>query len=368
MLGLYIHIPFCSGKCYYCDFVSFKSKQKDITKYLKALEKEAKLYKRLKSDTLYIGGGTPGSISVKNLCKLFKLIEKNFKPVKKFSESTFEANPESLTIGKINLLKKIGIQRISLGLQSSNDKLLKVLGRRHTFKKFEQTYLNLRKMGFDNVNVDLMIGVPRQTLSDCLKDIKKICLLNPEHISLYSLQIEQGSVFGKKGVATNDDLAYKMYETVCKTLKKNGYGQYEISNFAKAGYECRHNINYWNNASYLGLGVSAVSYLKGVRRSNTCDFKTYCIDALKNPKKIVCEKEKLTGKAKVGETLMLGLRKTDGIKINCIAEKYFGNEISRLKKSGLLKMHGKKLMLSKKGLYLSNVVFREFVRPFIDKQ
>lgn len=364
MLGLYIHIPFCSGRCNYCSFVSFKSAKPDISAYLKALRKEMYSYKNFEPSTLYIGGGTPSELESKYLTELLKSIEKNYKPVKDFEESTFEANPESLTKTKIKILKDFGIKRISLGLQSTNNKLLEILGRRHDFNDFTRTFSNLRSVGFANINMDLIIGIPRQTLTDATKDVKKVISLKPEHISLYGLQIERKTVFYEQKMQTNDDLTGKMYENACNIFSRNGYRQYEISNFSRQGFECRHNLNYWNNKDYIGLGVSAVSYLKGIRKCSSSDLETYCRYIKSNPQKIICEKEKLTGKAKIGENLILGLRKTDGIKLTSGIQKNFGLEIFGLKKQKLLKTCKNRLMLTRKGLYLSNIVFRQFVKPF----
>jgi oxygen-independent coproporphyrinogen-3 oxidase len=364
MQGLYIHIPFCSGKCSYCGFVSFKAGSGDVGIYLKALAQEARIHRDLKPDTLYIGGGTPGELQPKGLNYLFEIIEKNFKPVSSFRESTFEANPESLSKNKIKILKDAGIKRISLGLQSCNDKFLKILGRRHDFTDFFKTFSQLRLAGFKNINVDLMIGVPHQTLSDACIDAKTLISLSPEHISLYGLQIELGTDFYRRKMEPNGDLTEKMYRKICSLLTRKKYNHYEISNFSKPGYECIHNINYWNGGQYIGLGVSAAGYLKKVRKTNTCDFKTYCKFAGDGCGKIACETEKLTGRAKVGEDLIIGLRKISGTKLSLQVKKYFAGEISRLKQQGLLKTRAGQLMLTKKGLYLSNMVFRSFVRPF----
>ena len=359
MNGLYIHIPFCVSKCFYCNFVSFKTPKKLQEKYIKELCQEIKNKRNLiKPKTLYIGGGTPSLLSPKLLTELFETIEKNFGSIKNFKESTIEANVESLTPAKIKLFKKYGLNRLSLGLQSPNNKYLKIIGRAHTWERFLKVY-TLAKKYFDNINIDLIANLPGQTLADFSDGVKKVISLKPKHISLYALEIEEGCVLYKKGYTTDDDLCLKMLKTAANLLENVGYMQYEISNFAQKGAESLHNKNYWQSGSYLGLGVAASSYLKGVRSTNTSDLKKYLTQRTKTE-----FSEKLHGKAKEGEKIILALRMLDGFKPTKKMLQLFKKDFDILIKQNLLKNKRNKLALSEKGKYLANQVFRHFVEPF----
>lgn len=359
MNGLYIHIPFCVSKCFYCNFVSFKTSSKMQAKYIKELCLEIKKRKNLiKPKTLYIGGGTPSFLSVKLLTELFEAIEKNFGPIKNFKESTIEANVESLTPAKIKLFKKYGLNRLSLGLQSPNNKYLKIIGRAHTFERFLKVY-TLASKYFDNINIDLIANLPTQTLSDFLSGVKKVISLKPKHISLYALEIEEGCTLYKKGFSTDDDLCLKMLKQAATLLEEAGFKQYEISNFAQKGAQSLHNINYWQSGSYLGLGLAASSYLKGVRSTNTADLKKYLTEKNKT-----AFSEKLHGKAKEGEKIILALRKLEGFKPTKKMLQLFKEDFAILQKENLLISKKDKLALSEQGKYLANQVFRHFVEPF----
>lgn len=359
MNGLYIHIPFCVSKCFYCNFVSFKTPLSLQRKYIKELCAEIKNKKNLiKPKTLYIGGGTPSILTPKLLEELFKTIEKSFGPIKNFKESTIEANVESLTPAKLKLFNKYGFTRLSLGLQSPNNKYLKIIGRAHTWERFLKIY-TLAKKYFENINIDLIANLPHQTLADFSEGVKRVISLKPKHISLYALEIEEGCVLYQKGFSTDDDLCLKMLKTAVNLLEKAGYQQYEISNFAQKGKRSLHNINYWKNGSYLGLGLAASSYLKGVRSTNTADLKTYLTQKNKT-----AFSEKLKGKAKEGEKIILALRMLDGFKPTKKMLQLFKKDFDILIKQNLLIYKRGKLALSKKGKYLANQVFRHFVEPF----
>lgn len=359
MNGLYIHIPFCVSKCFYCNFVSFKTPLSLQKKYIKELCAEIKNKKNLiKPKTLYIGGGTPSILTSKLLEELFKTIEKSFGPIKNFKESTIEANVESLTPAKLKLFKKYGFTRLSLGLQSPDNKYLKIIGRAHTFEHFLKVYALVKKY-FENTNIDLIANLPKQTLADFSAGVKKVISLKPKHISLYALEIEEGCVLYQKGFSTDDDLCLKMLKTAASLLEKAGYAQYEISNFAQKGKRSLHNINYWKSGSYLGLGLAASSYLKGVRSTNTADLKTYLTQKNKT-----AFSEKLKGKAKEGEKIILALRMLDGFKPTKKMLQLFKEDFAILIKQNLLIHKRGKLSLSKKGKYLANQVFRHFVEPF----
>lgn len=359
MNGLYIHIPFCVSKCFYCNFISFKTPLNLQKRYIEELCSEIKSKKNLiKPETLYIGGGTPSILTPKLLEDLFKTIEKNFGPIKNFKESTIEANVESLTLAKIKLFKKYGFTRLSLGLQSPDNKYLKIIGRAHTWEHFLKVY-TLAKKYFDNINIDLIANLPNQTLADFTSGVKKVISLKPKHISLYALEIEPGCVLYQKGFSTDDDLCLKMLKTAATLLEKAGYTQYEISNFAQNGAQSRHNINYWQSGSYLGLGLAASSFLKGVRSTNTADLKTYLTQKDKT-----AFSEKLKGKAKEGEKIILALRMLDGFKPNKKMLQLFKEDFDILIKQKLLILRKEKLALTEKGKYLANEVFRHFVEPF----
>lgn len=383
MSGLYIHIPFCKKKCYYCDFVSFEGQENLIDSYIKCLEIEI-TYQKLETisiqrqspySTLYIGGGTPSILSVEQIRILFELIERNFGKIKNFKESTFEANPESLSEEKIDLLINYGINRISLGLQTSDDKLLKVLGRTYSYSDFLKTYTTLRAKSFSNINIDIISAIPSQTFKDFKKTLSDVLKLAPDHISLYGLEIKKGTKFYREKIKENPEMSYEMYKFAVKELVKNGYIHYEISNFARPNKESLHNLNYWNNGEYLGLGCGAVSFINGERRANTDVLFDY-INSLKKDRTIsvlpehdivtkspplIKYREKLTGKEKLGEEIILGLRKIKGIEMRDEIIRKFKNEIESLSSRGLIELKNNRIKIKKNYLYLSNLVMQEFV-------
>ena len=363
--GLYIHVPFCKQKCNYCDFSSFARQEKQIDSYLTALAREAVLYREIACQMLYVGGGTPSLLQEHQIYRLAKIIRKNFKPVSCFEESTFEANPESLTSEKIAVLRDIGFNRLSMGLQSFHDEELKLLGRVHTASQFVTAYKAARIGGFSNINVDLIAGLPKQSLEQFLESVQQLVALRPEHVSVYGLQIEEGTPFFEQGIVCDQPLMRSMLEETATVLENAGYHHYEISNFALPGYEAKHNSHYWKNGEYLGLGCAAASYRQGVRRQNTTRLNDY-ICCMENGTTPIVFSEKLSGKAQVGETLMLAFRQLDGVELTPEQEQLFGKEIEKHLKKGLLTRVDKKVKLSKEGLYLANEVFRSFVAPFED--
>ena len=363
--GLYIHIPFCKQKCRYCDFASFAGREQRIEEYLAALTKEAQLSPIKQFQTLYVGGGTPSLLTVTQIQKLVEIIIRNFGPIRNFEESTFEANPESLTEEKLAVLKKAGFNRLSIGLQSFNDADLKTLGRVHNAAQFLHAYQMARAAGFDNINVDLIAGLPGQTLTSFEKSLQRLLDLKPEHLSVYGLQIEEGTPFFEQGIVCDQILMRQMLEQTRDVLTAHGYHHYEISNFALPRCEAKHNTHYWENGEYIGLGSSAASYIKGVRRQNTPDMGVY-IERMERGESPVVFSEELTGKEKEGETLLLALRKLDGVELSAVQEQLFGTEIKKHLQSGLLEPDGKKVKLSKEGLFLANEVFCSFVPPFED--
>ena len=308
---------------------------------------------------MYVGGGTPGFLSGEMIEKLFVSVEKSFGPVRGFIESTFEVNPESLTDDKLAILKKFGVNRISVGAQTFKDEGLKILGRAHDSKTFFAAYDKIKSAGFTNVNIDLIAGYPGQTFDDFTSDIQTLVGLDPNHVSVYGLQIEEGAKIFETGFNPDQILMRRMLEHSRKTLIAAGYSHYEISNFAKPGFESKHNNNYWLGGEYLGLGCAAASFLGGKRFSNPENLDKY----LANPG-VPDFEEVLTGKEKLGENIIIGLRRSDGVAAGGETEKYFGREIKNLISSGLLERAGNKIRLTEEGVFLSNEVFENFVRPF----
>lgn len=361
--GLYIHIPFCKQKCGYCDFASFAGLENQMDAYLTALAREAQGYAGARFDTLYIGGGTPSLLSVEQWKKLFEMISENFGAAENVAESTLEANPESLTKEKAVFLKAAGLKRLSIGLQSFDDDTLKRIGRIHTTDMFLRAYEAARAAGFDNINVDLIAGLPGQSETQFLNGLKKLIALKPEHISVYALQVEEGTPFYRAGVVADEDLIRREWEQAHFLLAENGYIHYEISNFARAGFESKHNLNYWDNGQYLGLGSAAASYQHAVRRSNVPSVGEY-IARLQNGKSPTDFEEHLTGKAAAGEQIMLGLRKLGGVRLSAQQQALFSSEIQDLQARGLVEQNGDLLKLTFEGMFLANQAFMAFVGPF----
>ena len=363
MRGLYIHIPFCRARCGYCDFPSSAGREGLIDGYLKALDAEAALYQGLRGTfkTLYVGGGTPSLLSPAQLGALFTTLEKLTGPAAGLAESTFEANPESLDAEKAALLKEAGISRISLGLQAAQDRLLKRLGRIAMPGDFLRAFKNLRAAGFGNISADLMCGLPEQSQKDFDESLDWLLGLEPEHVSLYALEVHEGTPFHAAGVKEEPEAAAGMYEAAAARLAAAGLRRYEISNFARPGREARHNLNYWEQGEYLGLGSGAASYLDGERRANTASMEDYTEAALSGRPVPEQYREKLEGRAKRAEKIMMGLRKTAGIELPEDIFIEFGQEIGRLLAAGLVERTGGRLRIREDRLYVSNAVFREFV-------
>ena len=374
-IGIYVHIPFCKQKCIYCDFISFSNKFNKVEEYINKLrqEIEIKASKIGKSEilinTIYIGGGTPSIISKEYIGQIIDSINKHFN-IKQQVEITIEVNPGTVDKEKLEYYKKLGINRLSIGLQNTSDYILKILGRIHTYKDFLNVYNMARQVGFKNINVDLMIGVPTQNIDNVKDNVSKILDLKPEHISVYSLIVEENTPIEKKInsgelILPSEDLEREMYWYVKNKLEENGYKHYEISNFAKEGKESRHNMNCWNQEEYLGFGVAAHSYLNNERFSNTENLDEYIVKDLLEIKQIN-EIQDILDKQK--EYMMLGLRKIDGVSISKFKQKYVNNpvylfkeEINKLSKEGLLQVNLDNIKLTKKGIDLANLVWEEFI-------
>ena len=355
----YIHIPFCNGgKCKYCNFVSF-NKPELITGYIYSLLKEiSEIYKGEKLKTLYFGGGTPSLVPIDLLQKV----------VNKFSlsedaEVTLELNPENGKEEYIEQLKKIGFNRLSIGSQTFDDKLLKLIGRRHNSKQIIETVNFAQKTSFENISLDLIYGLPTQTIDDIKKDIDKFLSLNIQHISTYGLKIEGGSYWGNcpPENVPDEDAQADMYEVINEILTHSGFYRYEVSNFAKKGFESRHNLTYWNNEEYYGFGVSAHGYVNGVRYSNYCTLEEY----LNKPTtheygRILNDKEKLE------EEIFLGFRKTEGVNIEKIFKKFNVNFEEKYHKvlqkySDYIVKTNTGYAFNLKGTMLSNEILPEFL-------
>lgn len=385
-VGIYVHIPFCKHKCYYCDFISFADKNSLIEEYIKWLKYEIKEvgqgnrldYENKLDDlvlvkTIYIGGGTPSFIESKYITEILKTIEENF-VVDEDAEITMEMNPGTVDENKLKDYYNCGINRLSIGLQETNNALLKEIGRIHTYEDFENTYSLARNVGFKNINVDLMLGLPNQNILDLENSINKILDLDPEHISVYSLILEENTVLKNKvdqGILTlpEDEMERKMYYTVKNMLENNGYIHYEISNFAKKGFESKHNLDCWSQKEYMGFGAAAHSYTNNFRFSNIENIEEY-INNFKNNKEEdnLIFHEKQNRESKMKEYMMLGLRKIEGVNIQQFKNKFvenpifiFRKEIEKLVNEELLEVDGNFIKLTKKGLDLANLVWEEFV-------
>lgn len=419
-IGAYVHIPFCKQKCYYCDFLSFANKAKYEAKYIECLIKEIRNFKQknknIEFDTIYIGGGTPSYIDVENIKKILKELTKN-NELNKIKEITMEVNPGTLfsynelnssecatetmclndrvsekkyflSEGKINNVehsryyleekmieyKKMGINRLSIGLQSTNNQLLRSIGRIHTFEDFLETYKIAEKIGFSNINVDLMIGLPNQTFNDIKNELERIIKLEPKHISVYSLILEENTkleqmVKNKQVTLPDEELERHMYWYAKNILELNGYEHYEISNFAKAGFESKHNKACWEQEEYIGFGLGAHSYIDNVRFSNIEDLRKY-IDNLStnNFEKNIIIHEVQDIQMKEKEYMLLSLRKIDGVNLQNFENKFhvnpiyiFRNELQKLSNYGLIKVNGDRIMLTNKGIDFANIVWEEFV-------
>lgn len=365
-IGLYIHIPFCAHKCDYCDFVSFSNKQMYIEQYVDTVKNEIEQenLEQYSIETIYIGGGTPSFIDSKYIKDILNLINKN-----QAKEITIEINPGTVTEKKLKDYKNSGINRLSIGLQSTDDKILKQIGRIHTFEQFIETYNLARKIGFSNINVDLMIGLPNQSIKDVDKSIDDIITLNPEHISVYSLILEEGTPLERKVNSQElklpkDYLEREEYWQVKKKLEKAGYRHYEISNFAKEGFESQHNVDCWEQKEYIGIGLAAHSYINKTRYSNIENLNKYLINIKKN--RIIHEVQDIETMQK--EYMLLGLRKINGVDIQKFKNKFIQNpiylyrgELDKLVKNNLIEIDTNYIKLTNKGIDLANIVWEEFV-------
>lgn len=366
---IYIHIPFCKRKCDYCDFVSFVTDKDTQNRYFDMLVKEiefkAESMGKLPIDSVFFGGGTPSLVDERNISKVLETVSRYYRFTEK-PEITIEMNPNSATLSKILEYKKAGINRISIGLQSTDNDELKALSRLHNYEEFLDTFENVRTAGFTNVNIDLMSAIPGQTVESYRKTLERIAGLNPEHISAYSLIVEEGTPFferyGDGNGLPGEDEDREMYHLTKDFLLSRGYERYEISNYAKTGFECRHNTGYWKRVPYLGMGIAAASLYDDIRYNKHDSLSRYLNGDFSEEKTVLSVKDMME------EYMFLGLRMTAGVSISGFfdafgveMQKEYGPRITKLKKEGLLEEVDDRLFLNDKGLDISNYCMAEFI-------
>ena len=372
--SLYIHIPFCTQICHYCDFNKFFIQNQPVDGYIQSLVKEMGLYHLSQNEplsTIFIGGGTPSALEPVQLEQLLFSIKDTVKLEPDY-EFTVEANPGDLTKDKMRIMKEAGVNRLSLGVQSFNEELLKKIGRAHNVRDVYETIDMAREAGFGNISIDLIYSLPGQTLVDLGDTLDRALQLDLPHFSAYSLIIEPKTVFyimlnkGKLSLPGEDTEA-TMYEYVMERLTKAGYHQYEISNFAKAGYESRHNLVYWDNEEYYGLGAGAHGYLNGVRYHNHGPLKKY-MNAIEENRKPIIEQITVSLKEKMEEEMFLGLRKMEGVSPQAFQQKFsqniqdvFGDTLNRMVSDGLLEISEGRIKLTQSGKLMGNEVFQAFL-------
>lgn len=375
-LELYIHIPFCVRKCLYCDFLSSVASAEKIEEYVEALEAEIHdcVEPNYRVSTIFFGGGTPSVLSGDQVGRIMGAIREVF-DIEEDAEISMEANPGTVTSQKLKAYKAAGINRISFGLQSASNEELKTLGRIHTYEEFVESYRLARMCGFENINVDLMSAIPNQTWERFEKSLNQVLELNPEHISVYSLIVEEGTPFAKsygEGMPLENQLPTEedernIYYKTKECLEKAGYQRYEISNYAKEGKECRHNLGYWERTDYLGLGLGSSSLMNNVRFKNTDDMVQYLKYA--NKKEQIREDiQPLSVNEQMEEFFFLGLRKMEGIcekefenTFGITVEAFCGRQLERLETEGLLINQKGNIRLTEKGIDISNYVFAELL-------
>lgn len=358
--SVYIHIPFCDSICSYCDFCKFIKNDEWIDKYLIALEREINnKYNKEILDTIYIGGGTPSCLNIEELNKLFEIM-KIFNKSNNI-EFTFECNIENITKEKLELLYKNGVNRLSIGVQTFNNKYLKFLNRKHTNDEVINKINIAKKIGFNNINIDLIYAIPNQTLIELKDDLTKFLDLDINHISTYSLIIEPNTkVYIDNINNIDEDLDYEMYELICNTLKDKGYNHYEISNFSKNGYESKHNLTYWNNNQYYGFGLGASGYVNNIRYDNTRNINKY----LKG--EYIKDSHELGLKETIENEFVLGFRKINGINKDVFKKKYNMDIksieiVNKLLKENKLLEDKKNIYINPKNIYVSNNILIEFI-------
>lgn len=375
-LGLYLHFPFCISKCPYCDFNSYQLKEENqISSYISAFYQEITTYskkiEKSKVKTIYLGGGTPTILSGVQISNILEFCKSKF-TIDKDAEITIEANPGTLDGKKLKLLIESGINRLSLGAQSFNNLFLKKLGRIHNTQDIIDSYYLARKEGFNNINIDIMFALPDQTTEDLQITLKKAVSLKPDHLSLYNLTIKSGTEYYKKYKKgklklPNEDEEYDMYNWAINFLEENGFEHYEISNFARPYKRSMHNLIYWQNKPYLGIGAGAYSFIKGYRYMNYENPARYTKEIMSG-KLPIDNGEKLSLRKRMVETIILGLRTKDGVGYKKFKVRFgvnlndiFSEQVIKSVNLGLLQKDDYRIKLTRKGIFLANTVFREFV-------
>lgn len=381
-LGIYIHIPFCVKKCAYCDFLSVTAKEEKQAEYLRKLLGEIRSFGEFAADyevdTVFIGGGTPSVLSKGWIKEIMQALNQIFS-VKRQAEITIEGNPGTLNREKLSEYREAGINRLSIGLQSVHAKELTLLGRIHSYQDFLENFRNAKKEGFENINIDLMFGLPGQTPVSFRETLETAVSLSPSHISAYGLILEEGTPFyqkyredekqREKGLSTlllpSEEEEREMYEDTKKILEKNGYDQYEISNYAKPGFACRHNCRYWQRKPYLGLGIGAASLIEEKRVSNPAEFNQYGRQALTEQIK---NASPLPVKEQMEEFMFLGLRMREGVSMEEFQRRFgktvgevYGEALEKLKKEKLIRFLSGRLFLTERGIEVSNYALSEFI-------
>lgn len=390
MLGLYVHIPFCVKKCKYCDFNSYKMDIDSKKRYIEDLKIEMELYsnklykdnkyknkecrslnKNDKITSIFVGGGTPSILTSDEIREVFISIKEMF-DIDENAEITIECNPGTLTLEKLKTMKEIGINRLSIGLQAIQEKHLNFIGRIHTYEEFEKNYKDALSVGFKNINIDLMYSLPNQTLCDWKETLEKVVHLNPTHISAYSLILEEGTELynmyeSNKFELIDENVDIEMYEYTINYLKSKGYNQYEISNYSKEGYNCEHNILYWECEHYIGIGAGASGYINENRYNNVESLEDYHLSLVKREKPIQ-ENEILSEKDMIEEKIFMGLRMNKGIKFEDFKKKFgidfrekYNKQIEMLLARKLINQSFEGIQLTQKGREISNSVFIEFM-------
>jgi oxygen-independent coproporphyrinogen-3 oxidase len=367
----YIHIPFCTNICHYCDFNKFFIKNQPVEEYLDALKAEMNLYGKIQAKSLFVGGGTPSALSEAQLKQLMSIINESVE-IDSEAEFAVEANPGDLTVVKLQILRDAGVNRISLGVQTFDNKLLEKIGRSHHSEDVLATIEAAKRAGFSNISIDIIYGLPDQTLNQVKNDLLTAIKLDLQHISAYSLIVEPKTVFYQlynKGQLSlpSEDTEAEMYEWIMDELPKHDFMQYEISNYSKKGYESQHNLTYWNNEEYYGFGAGAHGYLQGNRYSNFTVLKKY-IEYLKKGVKPILSESELTQREKMEEEMFLGLRKNQGVSLKLFEDKFnisiqiaFPKVLDELLTNGLIEIKGGFLKLTRVGKMLGNEAFQLFI-------
>ena len=353
--SLYIHIPFCQKICDYCDFTKLQYFRKFAIPYLEALKDELENYHIEQLETIYVGGGTPTALDEDLFEKLLQIIEPYINGVKEY---TFEANPESLSVEKIKLLKQYGVNRVSIGVQTTNDKILKAVNRDHSFSQVKTAVKNLKEAGIDNINADLILGLPHSSESILKEDLKNILSLDVNHVSCYGLTVNRHTALFNKGFKEPEsDLLRKYYDIVEEILLDNGFVHYEVSNWAKPGFESKHNLTYWRNEQYYGCGLGAAGYIKDIRYKNTINLSQYL------KRVFILEKEEVSKEDKLTYQIMLNLRTDEGLNLQYL-KKHFdvdllkdkNDEIESLKKAGLIEIKDSVMVATFSGMMVLDTI------------